>query len=429
MNSSDLNQTQWMKRAGRLVRRVNAALVFEKWIPGVVIVLVLASAMVLLFRSLELSLLWVWWGAGGLALIWGGVLAWCLRGRFWGIADGLERLDFDQQLNGQLVAAADGIREWPSYSEESRVVLRWKAGRLAGPMLLALAILFAGIWVPLPERTRAQAAPTAPPLAWQETAELMEQLQESEILDPDSLDPFEEALAQLSERPPKEWYSHSSLEAGESLLADLRGNVGSLADSLAAAEQALSHAEAGVGEAAAMDLREALRGMEASRLGISQEMAEALRSLARSDGLRQISAAELKRLKIELGEACEGMGACLGNGLGEGKGRLAGFGEGEGDGDEPGRGGVTRGPGTAPLAVGDLNRVPAPGVELGLESDLSPETGLGEIVETRLTAPESEIAPFEIQQGGAVRIESGAEAVQRRPVTPAEQQILKRYFQ
>lgn len=418
----------WQRQARRVASRVNRALLLEKLLPWLAALALAAAAATVLARTMHLLLWPVLAGAAGLAI---GLLLWQLRkqsGRFWSAHDGMVRLEIANQLEGRLSTATAGVAAWPE-NQPAQDAYRSRWLRAGGPLLAGLMIWGLAAWLPLP-REQAAAPPIAQPLAMTQAEELLQTLEEVEELDPESLNKFEEALDQLKSRPAEDWYSHSSLEAGESLLANMQDSARRLADSLAGADSALgqagqpTNATEAQAEKTAANLREALKGMDASELQLGNSLKQALKNAGTPSGLRQLSLAQLQQIQLRINQAgtglCEGLGQSFGGSPGQGQGQ---------EGDGPGRGGVQRGPGTAPLTIGDRNPVETPGVEGGLQSDLDGNVGIGDVVGTRLTAPEENELPFSLSSGGAAAISAGAEAVNRQPVTPAERRILQRYFQ
>ena len=79
-------------------------------------------------------------------------------------------------------------------------------------ILLASAIL-----VPIRPNDAEAARQMEEPLAWEEVEEWIETLDEEEFIEPDRLDSIREQVKELRLQPMDEWYSHSSLEASDSL--------------------------------------------------------------------------------------------------------------------------------------------------------------------------------------------------------------------
>jgi len=416
----------WQRQARRVAFRVNTALLLEKLLPWLAALALAAAATTVLVRTMD-GMLWPVLAAVALASI--GLFCWQMRkqrGRFWSANDGLVRLEIANQLEGRLSTAKAGVAGWPN-NRRAEDAYRSRWFRAAGPLFAGLAIWALAAWLPLPQ-DQTLTTPVAQPLAITQAEELLETLEEVEELEPESLNKFEEALDQLKSRPAEDWYSHSSLEAGESLLANMQDSARRLADSLAGADSALGQAgqpstsTEGQAERAASDLREALNGMNASELRLGSGLEQALQNAGTPSGLRQLSLSQLQRLRMRINQVGTGVGNGLGQPFGEGSG------EGE-QGDGPGRGEVQRGPGTAPLTIGERNPLETEGVDGGLQSDLEGDVGIGDVVGTRLTAPEENEQPFSLSQGGDASISAAAEAVNRQPVTPVERRLLQRYFQ
>lgn len=404
---------------------MNLAILLARLLPWTAGLTVAAALATLLVRTFALPP-WPVGVAFGLALL---ILLICFvrmeKGRFWSAEDGLTRLEIANSLGGRLSTAQAGHGQWPE-AIATGDAFRSRLLFASGPLLAGMVIWALAIWLPLPQSEEA-ATPLTQPLAFTETEALLENLEQVEELEPESINRFEEALDQLRSRPAEEWYSHSSLEAGESLLANLQDSAQRLADSLEGADAALGQVGSdptsvsdATAERASRNLRQALEGMDASELRIGEGLQQALQNAGTPEGLRQLSLTELQRIQLQIRQ--------LGTGVCKGLGSEFGSGE-QGEGEQPGRGGIHRGPGTAPLTIGERNAVEEAGVEGGVSSDLSGDVGIGDVVGTRLTRPEENEQPFSISRGGDAAISAASEAVNRQPVTPAERRILQRYFQ
>jgi hypothetical protein len=303
--------------------------------------------------------------------------------------------------------------------------LRWRLGKVGMPLVLAMCLLFAAGWVPLPSAgPAASATPRVPPMAWQQVEQWIEQLRKDEVVQPESLARIEQQLHSLQQQPPAQWYAHASLEAGASLQArteqSLRALGQELARTKAAAEAArqsgLSNPEAA--REAAARATQALAQLDAGALNPSSALADAMRQLAESGELRPLDASQLGAVCDQLGRGIAGVEKCLG----PGSCQL----EGKGDGLETGQGGITRGPGEKPLGIGEASP-PVAGNREAMESDPR-RAALGDVVREQLSAPEIDATGGSAVGGAVSGAGQGGEAVARQALVPAEGEILKRYF-
>src|SRR5690606_13636184 len=112
--------------------------------------------------------------------------------------------------------ARQGHGAWPAPRVLPRS-LRWSRQRLALPPLAAVAFLSLAGWMPLTQQTAAPFQAPEEPVAWQEIEAWTETLEESDLFEEEALAQWKEQVHKLRDQPAEEWYSHSSLEAGDNL--------------------------------------------------------------------------------------------------------------------------------------------------------------------------------------------------------------------
>ena len=102
-----------------------------------------------------------------------------------------------------------------------------------------MALVGTAAYLPLSKRAPVF-VPAVPPAAWAQAAKWIDSLQKSGLLQEPALAEVRERLEQLQRQPARDWYSQSSLEAGDSLRdqtaqsidalqRDLRSTLGDLA--------------------------------------------------------------------------------------------------------------------------------------------------------------------------------------------------------
>ena len=171
-------------------------------------------------------------------------------------------------------------------------------------------------------------------------------------------------------------------------------------------------------------LNQALRGMEMGKLPLNEQLLAQLKNLDVSK-IRQLSAEECKALSDKL-KACAGI--CSGKYNPDGKpgGDLLAL-----LCNQAGNGGVSRGPGAAPMSLKDgETHLGTTKTELSENKDLSHAamgdlmglgTGKHKVDEGAWTGP---------QAGGSMSSNgSGGDAVWEQAATPAEQQALTAFFE
>ena len=359
-----------------------------------------------------------------------GFAVWRGRGRFFTVADALTRLDWHLGLHNRLSAASAGVGEFPA-ARPAPDGLAFHAPRIAVPLASAAALVFLAAWVPL-SRRGATFTPTTAPIAWNQTAQWVDALQKTDLLQQPSLEELKERLEELRQQPARDWYSQSSLEAGdnlrdqtgksiESLQRDLQSALGDLekmqnfSDQTSATESKEAHD----------NLAKALQGLEMGNLPLNRELLDSLKN-ADLANLKTLTPEQLEALKQRLKSGDGVCKACLHPGdKPGGQFAVAAFSV-PGKPRVPGPGGG----GTAPLYLNEkptdlhgsaTDAVSNGNLEHALPGDLM-GVGQGEhsVDQTRYTG---------LTSAGAVRSNGeGGEAVWRNDLTPKERTVLKNFF-
>jgi hypothetical protein len=469
--SRDPAQRHWEKAVRALAWRVNIAAWLERAAPGFFGLGTAAGFTAYVLRRMRLGAtdeggealsggvsVWAWWGLGLVA----GVLvlgAWAwrrARGHFFKTSDACALLEHHAGLNSSLSAAAAGVTRWPAPRAVPAAV-RWQARGPAAWLAGAVALGLAGLLAPVPARERPDYVRVAEkPPALAEAEAWLEQLAEREVARPEDVEKLAEQARGLGERTPEERYSHSALEAADTLRAQtaqaIRGlgaNLEEAAAALAALErpaEQLSDEE--LGEVAAR-LGEALRGLQDGPLAAREELMSKLGAAANAAGRRSLSPEQAKELRQQLakaGRAATGVVGAQGQGagvatadpdrpvkLGSGKcsgGTCSGACGGECEGEGMGSGAVARGPGHAPLMFNEeMSDAGAGRTETVSAEDLS-RAALGELL--GMERGEHEFDPKQSAgptAAGAVSAPAeGGEVVWVGRYTPQERAALKEFF-
>ncbi len=436
--TADTNHEAFWHHAARRVRtRVNIGFVLQRYLPAVLALTLLQGCLLLVLRRLEAPLLPLWTAYAAALAAAPAICAWSCRHRFFSFADALVYLEIHLSLKNRLTAARDGQASWPP-AQPLPPFFRWSWQRLLLPPAAAGAFLLLAGWTPIKSNTSVTPQAPAEPLAWQEIESWAETLEERDLFEKDTLAQWEEQVQALRDQPVQDWYSHSSLEAGDNLRDNVAGSIRELHSALTKAEYPLSIARdaldtmpAGLQPLLQEHWREALSAMDASDLKLNKELLSQLRAVDFSN-LQTLSQETIDRLARMLREgqlACEhSMGGECKN-PGDPCGICPG-GVCQGQGNVPGRGGVGRGPGAAPLSFHEFpSLVDSQRREAVSNDDLS-RAALGEQIGATETAPEVDPAmpTGPLAAGTAVLASEGGEAVFHSRLTPAEQQRLQKYF-
>lgn len=449
----------WEAAIRSLRLRVNLALWLEHAAPLFFAVGSLAGFSLYAMRRASPETGWIWWAtavtAGALAAA--GLAIWRARRGFFTLVDARTWLEHRLGLDSALSAATAGVAPWPSPQTLPKT-LRWKIGPACGWLAGALVLALAGALLPLPQRVQSdyeRADAKAPALA--ETEAWLEALAQREIARPEDVENFAEQARGLGERTPEERYSHSALEAADTLRAQTAQAIRSLGANLENAAAALSPLERPAGElgeeelgAVAARLGEALRGLQEGPLAAREDLLEKLGAAANAAGLRSLSPEQARQLRQQLAQAgraatgvvgAEGQGASVATadpdarlrvGACPGGGACVGT-RPDGQPCEAGcvaSGGVSRGPGHAPLAFRDEASDAGRGVTETVSADDLSRAALGELLgvergEHELDAKQSD-GPM--AAGAITSAGQGGDVVWVDRLTPQERAALKEFF-
>lgn len=423
----------WHSASQRLRRRINAGFIFQLFLPVLLALTVLQGCLLLIWRKTESPQGFLWLGyvlAAVLALA--TCIAWARR-RFFSAADALVHLEAHLSLHNRLTAARAGHASWPD-PRPLPPSLRWSWKRLLLPPLAAGAFLLLAGWMPLADRPAPALPPADEPVAWQEVETWAEVLEEREMFEEEPLAQWKEQVQTLRDQPAEDWYSHSSLEAGDNLrdqaadsLRHLQGALEKAAYPLSVARESLNELPTGLQPLLQEHWQEALSDLQAGALTLNKETLAQLKEVD-FNNLQSLSPEQIDRLKkmlregksacdTALGEACknpgEPCGTCPG-GVCQG----------------PGTGTPSRGPGAADLTFREFpNLIDSQRREAVSNQDLS-RAALGEQLGTTQTAPEVDpnLERGPVAAGSATLTSQGGEAVFHSRLTPAEQRRLQEYF-
>lgn len=456
---SDPAQNHWEHAIRALARRVNFLGWLDRAAPGFFVVGTVAG-----FAAYALRRVGSEGGEGGLApgvavglLVAGGAAWWRARKTFFKAADARALLEHRLGLDSTLSAAAAGVAAWPA-PRPVPATLRWRAPHTLGWLAGALALGLAGVVLPVPERdpfdyTRA----TEKPPALAQAEEWLEQLAQQEVAKPEDVEKLVEQARGLGERTPEERYSHSALEAADTLRAQTAQAIRGLGANLEEAAAALAPLERPAGQLSdeelgevAARLGEALRGLQEGPLSAREELAKKLGSAANAAGLRSLSAEQAKQLRQQLakaGRAATGVLGAQGQGAqiatadpnsrvkpGQCSGKCNGSKSGgtcDGSCEHGmGSGGVQRGPGHAPLYFRDEASDAGAGLTETVSGEDLSRAALGELL--GMERGEHEFDPKQAggpMAAGAVAAPAmGGEVVWVDRLTPQERAALKEFF-
>jgi exonuclease VII small subunit len=439
-------ERQWNRRAASLARQLNLGWWLERFNQLLLVGLLLFAVSLLAGRTWRADWMTtetVGLGLGGLLLVLAAT-AWILgRRRFADAGKGLVRLDEKLRLHNRLVSAAAKVGPWPDLPPDPLGVadFRWNLSRAWLPGLASLLLVAAAWWVPIPERS-VSTAQVVEPSAWEQMEDWLATLEAEDLIEEEKIEELAGRIEELRDQPEEEWFSHSSLEATDSLeqslgleIRDLAEEMETLERNLSALQKFSSQMSEAAKEQARKEMEEALEALEGAGLPLNEALRKQLSEIDPSqlgkETLSNLSQEQLESLQQQLQKGSGALGSMeglpeMGEGMGLGEGNpMLGMGEGE----MPGAGGINRGRGDAPLFFDDkADDLGTDNLERVTNDDFS-KAAIGEVLglgETERELDESKAGPA---AGGAVgSAGKGGEAVSRETLLPDEQAVLKRYF-
>jgi hypothetical protein len=384
----------------------------------------------LLFRLQRWPLgTWVLLFAGALCL--GALISFMrCRRRLLSVADGLVRLEDYHHLHNRLTAAAHGVGDWPAALARVEDGWTWDLPRcLARPAATILILVIAAL-VPIRQTSQASTTGLEEPLAWGEVESWVDALEEELVLEEDPLEDLREQVSDLRARPMQEWYSHSSLEAGDSLREQTAGSMRSLERDLqtamagiAAVEQYGEGVPKDLADAWKREMGDALDGLEFGALNLDRELLEQLKALDLNGEFRALTPEELKALKEALARGLKSCQGCLGSGTNAVVALAVAC-------QQWGRGGITRGPGAAPLFLSEKETRLSGGLAESLTNPDYRRAAIGDTMAVQEGEHEIDESAYQgvTAAGATASLGDGGEAVWTTPLVPEEQEVLTRYF-
>lgn len=426
----DTHETFWLARARREALRFNLGWWVQFFLPWVFGLGIVGSVCVLGLRSFNRDLVGV--SVAALLVVLAGVVVsyFLARKMFLSTPESLARLDADLGLHTRLSSANHGVGDWPAPRPRARLALTWNWTRLLAAPLVAMALVVAAVFIPLPKGQSKPAGPAAAPPSWDAIQTRLDALEQSDIVEAEALEDYRKSLEALRNQSPDQWFEHESLEATDQLREQVEQSAGKLSEQL---ETALSAMEAArnadalqsqaLGDSLNKALDQTIHSIERGALPLNERTLAQLKGLDASRA-RQLSSEQWKSLSDKMKA---GIATSPSDDPGRGQTRKAAFAPiaDQGDG-EP-----ARGPGTAPLMLkADQTQLGTTQTETVQNDDLS-HAALGDLAGLSASEPQADGATWRSGQSGGANSSTGTggETVWDQVATPAEQEALRRFFQ
>ncbi|MEO8615937.1 MAG: hypothetical protein ABI600_12410 [Luteolibacter sp.] len=442
------NRDHWQAQARQVARRVNLGWWLDALsAPLLVVAMLTASGFLLIRRELPNIQQWKMMTAAGVAVVLPALacFAWAFR-KFEQAEQSLVRMEAAMHMRNSLTAAGVGVIPWPAPVKRVDSGLAWQWQRLLVPPLGALALLAGGLFIPISANNRNVPPSHEEPQAWKQLSSELDKLTKEEVVDEKYLEDTRKRLEELKAQEEEQWFSHSSLEATDSLKKSHRAEADRVERELGRAEKALSNIEKNAGAASQAEKNrmmeefdQALQGLQNGAMKPNPKLLEQMKGLDLKD-MAKLNPEQMEQLRENLKKNQDAMNEGTGETKGDdwsdellaGDNGKDGNGNGgdAGDGDGNGSGGVSRGPGHEPGVLGTEKDAVETGQLTGLQAkDLSRATP-GDLLELQDGEHEVDHSPSGISTGGTTDATGkGGERVWRDSLDPAEQRTLKRFFE
>lgn len=479
--SGEKLRSEWNRQAATVARKINLAWWIETLsVPLVVVGLIGACVLLLVRREVPDSQPWALWSAaGGCVAVLAGITWLVARQRFEMPEQSMVRIEASMRMRNALSAARAGVAPWPDLPPRVDAGVDWAWQRVLVPPLAALAFLIAGLLIPVSARTTGPGDHADEPQAWKSLETDLERLDQENAIDETYVEEMRKKVEELREQKEEDWFSHSSLEATDTLSKEHNAQLEKMERELGRADKALSNLQKNAAGMSAQEkdrllnqFDQALQGLQNGALKPNNALLNQLKELDPKN-LGQMNQEQLQQLKDNMKKAaqackdcqgnCEGEGEGQGEGQGKGKGQGQGEGQGGGQGDEwmdelldgqgngqggegqgqkegqeggdpnqegGGKGGVSRGPGHSPgvlgkegdrVQIGDLTPVESKDLSNALPGDLLQLQDGEHEVDKKAVGPRS--------GGDASSTGAGGDRVWKDSLDPQEQKALKKFFE
>ena len=447
------HREHWLARARQVSRTVNLGWWLETLAAPLLVAALIGAAALLVVRREQPALEpWVVPAAIGAVVLLTALVCWWLAARKFEKPDeSLVRIEASMRLRNALSAAQAGVAPWPAPVAKIDAGISWQWPRLIVPPLGALVLLAAGWFIPVSAKGTTSGPPEQPQ-AWKQLDSELDHLTQEQVVDEKYLEETRKRLEELKTQEEEQWFSHSSLEATDTLKKSHRAETERIERELGKADKALQNLEKSAGATQAEknkmmeDFDQALQGLQKGAMKPNPQLLEQMKGLDMKN-MANLTPEQLQQLRENLKKNAdamknaqgEGQGgddwsdellAGDGEGEGEGEGKGKGKGDGEKDGEGPGSGGIDRGPGHDPNVLGREKEGVDIGALTGLEAkDLSNATP-GDLMELQDGEHEVDKSASGITQGGNTDATGkGGDRVWKDSLDPAEQRALKKFFE
>jgi hypothetical protein len=308
------DEQKWKNLALRTARKIN----FGWWLqvlatPLLITALLIACAALITRREFD-AIPWPGLLAGATAATTvTGILCWiAARSRFESEKQSLVRIEAAMRLRNALTAADHGIAPWPEVPGVVQDGVEWKWKRLLPPLIGALLIMLCGFLIPVHAKSD-PAQTQQEPNAWSELDTNLDQLDNQEIVQKEYIEEMRKKLEELRKQSEDDWFSHSSLEATDTLKQNHLTEQENLKKNLERAEKSLQTLQSQAGKMNAEhkqrllnEFDQALKKMQQGGMKPNGELLEQLKKID-PEQLNQLTPEQLDQLRENMRKHAQGL--------------------------------------------------------------------------------------------------------------------------
>ncbi|MBT7960136.1 MAG: hypothetical protein HN759_12480 [Akkermansiaceae bacterium] len=307
-------EKKWKKIALLTARKINLGWWLQLLATPLLITALLIACAVLITRRESDTISWlglIAGSAGALAIT--AAACWlAARSQFESVKQSLVRIEAAMRLRNALTAADRGIAPWPDVPLIINDGLQWRWKRLIPPLVGALLIVLCGFIIPVNAKSNPSQAQQEPS-AWSELDTNLDQLDNQEIVQEEYIEEMHKKLEELRKQSEDDWFSHSSLEATDTLKQNHLNEQDNLKKNLERAERSLrtlhskgSKMNAEQKQQLLNEFDQAVKKMQQGSMKPNKELLEQLQKID-PEQLNQLTPKQLNQLREQMRRHAQGL--------------------------------------------------------------------------------------------------------------------------
>ncbi|MFK7910680.1 MAG: hypothetical protein AB8F34_08755 [Akkermansiaceae bacterium] len=307
-------EKKWRQIALQTARKINVGWWLQLLATPLLITALLIACAVLITRREFDTIPWPGLLAGSIgALAITAIACWlAARSKFESEKQSLVRIEAAMRLRNALTAADHGIAPWPEVPGVINDGVDWRWKRLIPPLVGALLIVVFGFIIPVYAKSDSN-QPEQEPSAWSELDTNLDQLDHQEVVQKEYIDEMRKKLEELREQSEDDWFSHSSLEATDTLKQNHLTEQENLKKNLERAERSLQTMQSQAGKMNAEqkqrllnEFDQAVKKMQQGGMKPNKELLEQLKKID-PEQLNQLTPEQIDQLRENMRQHAQGL--------------------------------------------------------------------------------------------------------------------------